>query len=65
MLISWISGKDHVILCLYVDDILTFGTSLDVINDAKSYLSNKFDMKYLGEAEMILGMKIILSLIHI
>jgi hypothetical protein len=27
-----------VILCLYVDDILTFGTNIDVINDVKSFL---------------------------
>jgi len=36
---------------------LIFGISLDVVNDVKSYLSNKFDMKDLGEAYMILRMK--------
>jgi hypothetical protein len=32
-------GGKGVILCLYVDDILIFGTSIDVINDVKSFLS--------------------------
>ena len=30
-------GGKGVILCLYVDDILIFGTSIDVINDVKSF----------------------------
>ncbi|KAM2709368.1 hypothetical protein EV2_047063 [Malus domestica] len=47
-----------VILCLYVDDILLFGTSLEIVKDVKSYLSKRFDMKDLGEANIILGMKV-------
>jgi hypothetical protein len=39
----FVGGKE-VILCLYVDDILTFSTSIDVINDMKSFLSQNFDM---------------------
>jgi hypothetical protein len=31
-------GGQGVILCLYVDDILIFGTNLDVINEVKSFL---------------------------
>jgi hypothetical protein len=53
------SGGKGVILCLYVNDILIFGTSLDVINDVKSFLSNNFDMKDLGEADVILNIKLI------
>jgi hypothetical protein len=34
-----------VILCLCIDDILIFGTSLDVINEAKTFLCQSFDMK--------------------
>jgi hypothetical protein len=30
-------GGKGVILCLYADDILIFGTSIDVINDVKSF----------------------------
>ena len=32
-------GGKGVILCLYVDDILIFWTSIDEINDVKSFLS--------------------------
>jgi hypothetical protein len=52
-------GGKGVILCLYVDDILIFGTSIDVINDVKSFLSQSFDMKDLGEASVILNIKLI------
>jgi hypothetical protein len=38
-------GGKGVILCLYVDDILFLGTSLDVIKDTKDFLSNNFEMK--------------------
>jgi hypothetical protein len=41
-------GGEGVILCLYVDDILIFGTNIDVINEVKSFLSKSFDMKDLG-----------------
>jgi hypothetical protein len=44
-----------VILCLYVDDILISGTSIDV----KSFLSQNFDMKDLGEAGVILNIKMV------
>ena len=50
-------GGGGVILCLYVDDILIFGT--DVINEVKSFLSKSFDMKDLGEADVILNIKLI------
>ena len=45
-------------LCLYVDDILILETSLNAIQRVKDYLSLNFDMKDLGPANMILGMKI-------
>jgi hypothetical protein len=43
---------------LYVDDILIFGTSLDVIKEVKDFLSNNFEMKDLGEADVILNIKL-------
>jgi hypothetical protein len=51
-------GGKGVILCLYVDDILIFGTSLDEVNDVKSFLSQNFDMKDLREADVILNIKL-------
>ena len=52
-------GGAEVILCLYVDDILIFGTNIDVINEVKFFLSKSFDMKDLGEADVILNIKLI------
>jgi transposase InsO family protein len=52
-------GGESVILCLYVDDILIFGTNIKVVNDVKSFLSNYFDMKDLGEADVILNIKLV------
>ena len=51
-------GGEDVILCLYVDDLLIFGTSINVINEVKSFLSKCFDMKDLGEADVILNIKL-------
>jgi hypothetical protein len=53
------SGGQGVILCLYVGDILIFGTSLDVIIEVKAFLCQSFDMKDLGEADVILNIKLI------
>ena len=47
-----------VVICLYVDDMLIFGTSLEVVCETKKFLSSKFDMKGLREADVILGIKI-------
>jgi hypothetical protein len=48
-------GGEGVILCLYVDDILIFETSLDVIKEVKDFLSRCFEMKDLGVADVILN----------
>ena len=47
-----------VVICLYVDDMLIFGTSLEVVCKTKKFLGSKFDMKNLGKVEVILGIKI-------
>ena len=46
------------ILCLYVDDLLIFGSNMHVINYVKSMLCANFDMKDLGEKSVILGIKV-------
>ena len=50
---------EGLILCLYVDDILIFGTSLNVIKEVKDFLSQSFEMKDLGEADVILNIKLV------
>jgi len=47
-----------VIICLYVDDMLIFGNTQDQVDETKKFLSSKFAMKDMGEAEVILGIKI-------
>jgi hypothetical protein len=48
-----------VISCLYVDDILILGTCLDVFKETKEFLSNNFEMKDLGEVDVILNIKLL------
>lgn len=48
----------YVIICLYVDDMLIMGTSKDVINQTKKMLHSSFEMKDMGIADMILGIRI-------
>jgi hypothetical protein len=52
-------GGQGVILCLYVNDILFFRTSLDVIKEVKIFLCQSFNMKDMGEADVILNIKLI------
>ena len=47
-----------MIVCLYVDDMLIFSLSINVINETKMLLAFNFDMKDMGEANVILGIKI-------
>lgn len=51
------SGKG-VIICLYVDDMLIFGTDQNQVDLTKEFLSSKFSMKNMGEADVILGIRI-------
>ena len=43
-----------MILCLYVDDILIFGNNINMIKKVKDFLSSIFEMKDLGEADVII-----------
>ena len=38
--------------------MLIFGSNIKVINGTKMFLSSQFDMKDLGEADVILGVKL-------
>ena len=48
----------YVIICLYVDDMLIMGSNNKMINDTKKILTTRFEMKDLGLADVILGIKI-------
>jgi len=51
--------RHTVTLCLYVDDIMIFGTNIDAIYKVKSFPSKSFDLKDLGEPDVILNIKLI------
>ena len=50
--------KGYVIVCLYADDMLIIGSNNDMIKTTKKMLNKHFDMKDMGIADVILGMKI-------
>ncbi|KAB2595492.1 hypothetical protein D8674_030942 [Pyrus ussuriensis x Pyrus communis] len=52
------NDKTCVIVCLYVDDMLIMESDKDVINKTKKMLNSNFDMKDLGQADVILGIQI-------
>ncbi|GJU59852.1 zinc finger, CCHC-type containing protein [Tanacetum coccineum] len=51
------TGKG-VIICLYVDDTLIFGTDQVQVDMTKEFLSSRFSIKDMGEAGVILGIRI-------
>ena len=52
-------GAEGVILCLYVDDILIFGMSLNMIKEVKEFLSQSFEMTDLGKGDVILNINLV------
>jgi hypothetical protein len=53
--------QDKVVtfLVLYVVDILLIGNDVGTLLTVRSWLSNQFDMKDLGEASYVLGIKLL------
>ena len=47
-----------IFLVLYVDDILLIRNDVGVMSSINIWLSSQFDMKDLGEASYILGIKL-------
>ena len=52
------TNHGYVILCLYVDDMLIIGSNERMIRSTKDMLKARFDMKDMGLADVILGVKI-------
>lgn len=52
------TGQSFVILSLYVDDILLAGNNMEFLMTIKKWLSSHFEMKDMGEADYVLGVKI-------
>nr|GEX04747.1 zinc finger, CCHC-type [Tanacetum cinerariifolium] len=49
---------EGVIICLYVDDMLIFGTDQIKVDMTKEFLSSRFSMKDIGKAYVILSIRI-------
>ena len=47
-----------VFLILYMDNILLIGNNVGKLSDIKVWLTKQFDMKDLGEAAYVLGIRI-------
>ena len=52
------SGSKHIYLALYVDDILLATNDIGMLHETKRFLSKKFEMKDLGDAYFVLGIRI-------
>ena len=50
--------RGYVIVCLYVDDMLIIGSNSKMVRVTKQFLSSRFDIKDMGVADVILGIKI-------
>ena len=46
--------NDYAIVCLYVDDMLIIDNNINIIKATKQMLANKFEMKDMGVANVIL-----------
>ena len=51
-------NKFGVIIYLYVDYMLIFGTNMQGVNYTKKYLTSQFKMKDFDEVDIILGIKV-------
>ena len=53
-----VNGRKFIFLVLYVDDILLVTNDFGLLSETKKYLSNKFEMKDIGEASYVIGIEI-------
>ena len=52
------SGSKRIYLVLYVDDIFLSTNDIGMLHETKRFLSNKIEMKDLGDASFVLGIQI-------
>nr|GEZ78367.1 putative zinc finger, CCHC-type [Tanacetum cinerariifolium] len=52
------SGRNFIILVLYMDYILLASNNIDLLHESKHFLSRNFDMKDLGEASYVIRIEI-------
>ena len=54
-----VSENSFIFLVLYVNDLLLTTNANDLLAETKKMLCNHFNMKDLGEASFVLGIKIV------
>ena len=54
-----VSGSKFIFRILYVDDILLASSNICLLHETKKFLSKNFEMKDLGNASFVLGIKIL------
>lgn len=57
-LFTFASGGHHVIMLVYVDDIIITGDYLPLIQELTSKLNDQFALKQLGDLEYFLGIEV-------
>lgn len=53
------SGSKFIFLVLYVDDIILASNNIGSLHETKRFLTNKIEMKYIGDASFVLGIQIL------
>jgi len=53
-----VSGSKFIILVPYVDDILIAANDIVLLHDVNKFLSNKFEMKDMGDASYVIRIEI-------
>lgn len=51
-------GRDFLVVCLYVDDLLYFGTSKSMVEEFKKKMMRDFEMSDLGQMKYFLGIQV-------
>lgn len=58
-------GTDFLLVCLYVDDLIYFGSNMKMLEDFKKNMMNEFEMTDLGLMRYFLGIQVKQSKGHI
>ena len=50
-----VSGRNFIILVLYVDNILLAANDVGLLHDIKKFISKNFEIKDMSEASYVIG----------
>ncbi|XP_039146770.1 uncharacterized mitochondrial protein AtMg00810-like [Dioscorea cayenensis subsp. rotundata] len=58
MVFTKLPGPDILLLCLYIDDIIYMGSSIEMLSEFKDIMVKIFEMSYLGRLRYFLGLEV-------